>query len=98
MSQCKQSDICGLLWRSIAECLVVRVGVPISITLTQTICAIWTSLSVSSDATSLDWASGRRRECAQALSASERIAFGALSLSPCYRPTVGDVRWHGTYR
>jgi hypothetical protein len=31
-------------------------------------------------------------------SALERIAFGSLSLSVCYRPTVGDVRRHGTYR
>src|SRR5450759_1914360 len=30
--------------------------------------------------------------------ALERIEFGGLSLSPYYRPTVGDVRWHGTYR
>jgi hypothetical protein len=28
--------------------------------------------------------------------ALERIAFGGLSLSVCHRPTVGDVRRHGT--
>ena len=37
----------------------------------------------------------RARAAATAL---ERIIFGGLSLSLCCRPTVGGVRWHGTYR
>ena len=30
--------------------------------------------------------------------ALDRIAFAGLSLSVCYRPTVGDVRRHGACR